>query len=159
MFSRDGSQPPASAGFVVAPIVSESQGQTLVTVCQLKPCSSSNDFTFDIHLHTRTRACRRTNTSALKYGHQSPGVSQPKCVLASRAQQGRIKSKNNCRSCSVFVSHSYNSLTWEPHSFSSFHYPFIWWEYRSPKEQKGDTFWGVFLAFRGCRGYVQMHFH
>lgn len=64
-----------------------------------------------IYSHAYTRA--RTQASAPKYHHQSPGVSWSKCVLASRAQQGQVKKKkkrrNNRNSCSVFVSHSCNT--------------------------------------------------
>lgn len=65
-----------------------------------------------IYSHAHARA--RTHASASKHRHQSPGVSWSKCVLASRAQQGQVKKKKrgrkNRNSCSVFVSHSCNTL-------------------------------------------------
>lgn len=107
-------------------IVSEFQGQTLVTVCELKPCSFSNDFAVAIHLLTCTRARARTHASAPNYHHRSPGVSWSKFVLASRAQQGQVKKKKkngrkNHNSCSVFASHSCNTLGFH---LTAFH-PFI----------------------------------
>lgn len=45
-------------------------------------------------IYTHGHAHARTPThQQLSYDHQSPGVCQPKCVLASRAQQGRRKEK------------------------------------------------------------------
>lgn len=74
------------------------------------------------------------------------------CAWTSIEQsKKKKKNKKNCSSCSVFGSHSCNFLGWELHSFSSFHYPFIWWEYSSLKSRK--------VIFAICRGYIQMNFH
>lgn len=52
-----------------------------------RPVTTARSTSISTHTHAHAR------TPALKYGHQSPGVCQSKCVLASRAQQGRIKKK------------------------------------------------------------------
>lgn len=105
------------------------QANWLVTVCQLKPCSSSNDFTFIIihtHTHTYTNSLNippsaTTYTSEPKCDHQSPGGFQCKCAEAGRAQQGQTKTQLQhlfCL-CITFLYRFFVSTS----QLSSFHYP------------------------------------
>lgn len=70
-----------------------------------------------------------------KCGHQSPGDFQSKCVEATRAQQGRIKT--HCNSCSVFLSHS-SSL----HHFFSPPYIFLVFITQHSSHYFSDILWG-----------------
>lgn len=149
--------PAASLSFVFALIVSESQGQSLVTVCQVKPGSSSQHFTSDIHLHTHMHAHARTPT----HQHWNMTISlqvslkMSKCVLASRVQQGRMKKKT---SAAAALSLCHIPATRWVENLPVFH-PFIIHlsaENTHPFKSRKLIF---VIFFLGCTGYVQMRFH
>lgn len=83
-----------------------------------RPLTTARSTSISTHTHT--------DTSALKYGHQSPGVCQSKCVLASRAQQGQIKKRKTTAAAVLSLCHIPATLWVGNLRSSSFHSPFIW---------------------------------